>query len=439
MSETQWILSVGAILIAFKCLLIPAYTSTDFEVHRNWMAVTWNRPMKEWYTESTSEWTLDYPPFFAYFELALAYAAKFLGFDECLEISSTPKMSRKILIFQRFSVIFTDFFYLAVCALYSFHSPRLVERIPKKLRRNGREACFVLLATLQALLICDSIHFQYNSMLTAFFILSMYFVDSGRMLMAALTFSILLNFKHIYVYYALGYVFFYLVNYFHFSSENILCNVPKAISLAIALLSPFIFSLFPFFHVDGIEALQNIATRLFPVSRGLTHAFWAPNFWALYNFTDLCLYRVLSLLKIGKFEAPTYTSGLVQEYTHSVLPNVTPIGTLFLVVVSSVIVLTGLIIRWRRDSRPVDFSLFAVFSALSFFYFGYHVHEKAIILITVPMTIFAIKDPKYHRHLVHLSCVASFSLFPLLFTPFEILLKYAICLAYFLLQLTFLK
>ncbi|CAO4363774.1 unnamed protein product [Caenorhabditis nigoni] len=439
MGEIPCILSIGAILIAFKCLLIPSYTSTDFEVHRNWMAVTWNRPLKAWYTESTSEWTLDYPPFFAYFEWALAYVAHTIGFDECLQISKTPIMSPRILVFQRLSVIATDILYIAICALYAFKSPRLVAGIPKKLRKNAQEACFILLATLQALLICDSIHFQYNSMLTAFFILSMYFIDSGRFLLAALTFSILLNFKHIYVYYALGYVFFYLVNYFEFSAAKFLRNIPKAITLAISLLLPFTFSIYPFFHVAGTEGLQNIATRLFPVSRGLTHAFWAPNFWALYNFADLILYRILSILKIGKFEAPTYTSGLVQEYSHSVLPNVNPIGTLFLVVFASVVVLTGLVIRWRKDSRKVDFSLFAIFSALSFFYFGYHVHEKAIILITVPMIIFAIKDPKYHRHLIHLSCIASFSLFPLLFTPFEILLKYAICVAYFFIQLTFLK
>uniref|UniRef100_A0A1I7U4S4 Alpha-1,3-glucosyltransferase n=1 Tax=Caenorhabditis tropicalis TaxID=1561998 RepID=A0A1I7U4S4_9PELO len=314
MGEIQWILSVGSILIAFKCLLIPSYTSTDFEVHRNWMAITWNRPIGEWYLEETSQWTLDYPPFFAYFELVLAHFAHGLGFDECLEISKEPKMSPRILIFQRFSVIFTDFFYIFVCALYSFHSPRIVDRIPRKLRKNGREACFVLLASLQALLICDSIHFQYNSMLTAIFLLSLYFIDAGRMLIAALTFSILLNFKHIYVYYALGYVFFYLLNYFQFSSPgDVLGNVPKAITLATALLLPFIFSLFPFFHTSGISGLQSIAHRLFPVSRGLTHAFWAPNFWALYNFTDLFLYRILSLLKIGKFEPPTYTSGLVQS------------------------------------------------------------------------------------------------------------------------------
>ena len=45
-SSNLW--RIGLAITALKLLMIPAYYSSDFEVHRNWMAITSTLPISHW-------------------------------------------------------------------------------------------------------------------------------------------------------------------------------------------------------------------------------------------------------------------------------------------------------------------------------------------------------------------------------------------------------
>ena len=135
--------------------------STDFEVHRNWLAVTSSLPMSKWYVEATSEWTLDYPPLFAWFELALAKLA--IYFDpKMLEVTNLNYASAETIAFQRLSVIVTDFV-LALGVRTCWHGVARAKGVGKS--DDGRVQLLYLVFLNAGLLIVDHVHFQYNGFL----------------------------------------------------------------------------------------------------------------------------------------------------------------------------------------------------------------------------------------------------------------------------------
>ncbi|KAK3747080.1 hypothetical protein RRG08_046467 [Elysia crispata] len=418
MAAVSTLATVSALL---KLMFIPTYRSTDFEVHRNWLAITHSLPISKWYVEKTSEWTLDYPPLFAWFEWLMSQVACYVD-PGMLLVSNLNYASNATVIFQRVSVILTDFvFYYAI---NEFQKLQLFEANTKYGKSYNAITYLIpiLLIFNIGLFIVDHIHFQYNGILFGVMLLSIVRILQDKSLEGAFWFSVLLNMKHIYIYIAPPY-FVYLLRTYCFQRDRPVSfstfSKTNFVNLASVVLVVFGLSFGPFVYH---HQLGQVMSRLFPFKRGLVHAYWAPNVWALYNGVDKFL-TVLGLktclLQAEAVPAASMTGGMVQEYSHVVLPSIAPLVTMILTALGMV---PALYMLWELKS-PLAFVRAIILCAFTSFLFGWHVHEKAILMIIIPLTLLVKYSREDAKLFLILSTTGYFSLFPLLFTPFENLLK----------------
>lgn len=429
--------NIWFVSLALKALLFISYHSTDFDVHRNWLAITHTLPVSQWYIENTSQWTLDYPPFFAYFEWALSWLVPpSVARDGCLSIVEKGVYGLPTIFFQRASVILTELVLFASLQWYINSS---------KSHSNSLRAYVVAssLVLSPGLLIIDHIHFQYNGMMYGFLV---FMINSARLkkyLWCGFWFSVLLCFKHIYLYLAPAVFVFllraYCLNWSFSRKKSFFANLiglvrwTELIKLGSVVVAVFAVAFGPFVYYNVIP---NMLERLFPFSRGLTHAYWAPNFWALYSFSDRALIQVynriplsrLPLQQIFKFDPAllldskllsSSTRGIVGDIEFLILPTITPRLTFFLTLFYQVMALIPLFLQptFRRFIGALTLCGYASFL------FGWHVHEKAVLLIIFPITFLASRDLKLLGPFNLLVSCGYVSLFPLIFTCEEWLIK----------------
>ena len=138
-----------------------------------------------------------------------------------------------------------------------------------------------------ALLVIDHIHFQYNGFLYGILLLSIELTRrQSTMLLGGLLFAVLLCLKHIYLYLAPAY-FIFLLRAYCLSQRSIFrIRLGNCIKLGSGILATFGIAFGPYWYWGQLE---QVLARLFPFSRGLCHAYWAPNIWSIYSFTDRVL------------------------------------------------------------------------------------------------------------------------------------------------------
>ncbi len=414
-AQIPWLpyLLVALGVSVLKLLLsLPLYHSTDLEVHRHWMALTHHLPLKQWYYDETSLWTLDYPPYFAYFEKFLSYFAFY--FDKnILVLQAEPNAAATTLLFQRLSVICSD--WVLLYATYSYVSYCYPDA-KKSL------VTYVLTAVNAALLLVDHLHFQYNGLLLGVLILCLDCGNRKRYVWMAVYYSILVLMKHLFVYIAPVIGFYLIIHYCDYGRyfSRFLLLVTVAVVNLLLAFAPFISSPSAYYGVD-VAMLQQIFQRLFPFGRGLLHAYWAPNTWAIYYFID----KILAI--IMKMDGNRTSSGVIGEYPTVLLPNITPATTLALTLLLTIPALRHLYAHPTQQDNLVKMVLYCSFSS---FLFGYHVHEKAILAPLLLLGLVACSCKRLARIFLRMVVVGTFSLFPLFEGENELVIKVLLAVTY---------
>jgi len=316
----------------------------DFEAQRHWLEITVNLPVSRWYVHGPDNdlqyWGLDYPPATALHSLALGLVARQVH-PAMVELNaSRGSETEGTKTWMRFFALVSDALtYIPAVCLFFHTSPSLA---------------LLALAT-PAFVVIDHGHFQFNCVYHGLVVLALYVLrraDHVRVrdaLVAAVLFSLAINFKIMALYFAPAF-FFYLLAW---CRER--AFVLRFCLLGLTVVATFALVWAPFFTTG---TALNVLQRIFPYERGLFEDKVA-NFWCTLNLV-VKIRMVLTKPALGALSfALTWLS---------VLPAC---------------------VRVYSKPSPVHF-LWALFtSSLGVFLFAFQVHEKTIMLPLVPMTLLA--------------------------------------------------
>lgn len=146
-------------------------------------------------------------------------------------------------------------------------------------------------------------HFQYNGGMLGILLLCMAALGSDHKVLGVLLYTFLLLLKHLYVF-AAPVIGVYLLRriwleasenskYWHRRATYALLAVWKIATPAILLITV---TIWPVIKENPTKVLLKILERLMPWDRGLTHAYWAPNVWAIYNTLDRIFVKIIFLI-----------------------------------------------------------------------------------------------------------------------------------------------
>ncbi|KFQ97866.1 Dolichyl pyrophosphate Man9GlcNAc2 alpha-1,3-glucosyltransferase, partial [Opisthocomus hoazin] len=374
----------------------------DYEAQRHWQEVTYNLPIRQWYFNTSDNnllyWGLDYPPLTAYHSFLCAYIAKLINPDWIALHTSRGYESQPHKLFMRTTVFFADLLvYIPAVILYCFS---LKETSTKKKASIWGVALCILL--YPGLILIDHGHFQYPLSL-GFALWGVLCLSYDWDLLGSVAFCLALNYKQMELYHSLPFFCYLLGKCFKKGLKG------KGLVLLTKIVGTVVLSFavcwLPF--CTDMEQIMQVLRSLFPIDRGLFEAFMfssPPPHCKLAN-----IWCSLSILvKIKNIVSPQTQLKLSFAVT-------------FLSLLPTCIKLTV-----QPSVRGFKFAL--VSCALSFFLFSFQVHEKSILLVSVPVCLIINEIPFMATWFL---LVSTFSMLPLLLKD-GLLLAYAVTMLAFL-------
>ncbi|NXJ03351.1 ALG6 glucosyltransferase, partial [Odontophorus gujanensis] len=378
----------------------------DYEAQRHWQEVTYNLPIKQWYFNTSDNnllyWGLDYPPLTAYHSFLCAYVAKLINPDWIALHTSRGYESQSHKLFMRTTVFVADLLiYIPAVILYC-HS--LKETSTKK---KASALCILL---YPGLILIDHGHFQYPF----FFCMSLGFALWGVLclsydwdLLGSVAFCLALNYKQMELYHSLPFFCYLLGKCFKKGLKG--KGLLLLTKLAGAVLASFAVCWLPF--CTDVEQIMQVLRRLFPIDRGLFEA-------CMFSSPPPCC-------KCSDKVANIWCSLSVLIKIKNVVSPQTQLKLSFAVTFLS---LLPTCIKLTVQPSLRGFKLALVSGALSFFLFSFQVHEKSILLVSVPVCLILNEIPFMATWFL---LVSTFSMLPLLLKD-GLLLAYAVTTLAFL-------
>eukprot|EP00668_Euglena_longa_P014795 GGOE01018821.1.p1 GENE.GGOE01018821.1~~GGOE01018821.1.p1 ORF type:complete len:510 (-),score=135.54 GGOE01018821.1:321-1850(-) len=362
----------------------------DYEAQRHWMELTTALPVKDWYTNTTDNdlqyWGLDYPPLTAYHSWLCGIVGHYFIPEAFALHASRGFESVESKIFMRGTVLVADVLvYIPACFLGA--------HVLLRCRHGGvyslQEVGLTLLLSLHpALLLIDHGHFQYNGVSLGLALLAVAAVATHRPLIASALFSAALNYKQMLLYYSPAFFCFLLAN--SLRGRSLCGGIGRVALIGSVVLGTFALLWAPWL-LQGVASTRQLLHRLFPFERGLFEDKVA-NLWCSMSLV--------------------YKAHLRHSRAQ-------------LQLASTVLTLLGFLpcsLHLLRFPTLTSFLYALVITSLSFFQFSFQVHEKNILMCTVPACLLlALGDKVRSRDrewlcfvVGHLTLVALFSMFPLL-------------------------